>query len=222
MKPERLVDFELGAGYDAGRGRVEINLFHMRFHDEIVYNGLLNDDGVPLRANAPSSIHQGIEVSGSVNLGHGFSARGNFAINDNTFDDFTEYVPDWANWGETLPIDTVDRSGNRIAGSPAHLGNLFVNWERGPLGMGAHVFSAGRLYIDNSESEEASIDPYAILNLRASLKLDAWAGRPGLTVTAHVNNAFDEEYETGGYIDGYPLFLPAAKRNFFIGIRAAL
>ncbi|MEW5874321.1 MAG: TonB-dependent receptor [Candidatus Zixiibacteriota bacterium] len=222
MKPERLVDFELGGSYQTDRVSVVANLFHMRFHDEIVYNGLLNDDGVPLRANAPTSIHQGIEIAGQARLGRGFSARGNLSVNDNTFDEFIEYVPDWANWGETLPIDTVDRAGNTISGSPRHLANLFLNWQQGPVTIGGHVFSAGRLYIDNSESDDASIDPYTVLNLRGEVRLGELANWPDLMFVVHVNNVLDEEYETGGYIDAYPLFLPAAKRNFYVGMRAGL
>jgi iron complex outermembrane receptor protein len=187
-----------------------------------VYNGLLNDDGVPLRANAPTSIHQGIEFSGEARLGRRFSARGNLSINDNTFDEFIEYVPDWANWGETLPIDTVDRAGNAISGSPTHLANFFLNWSQGSLEIGGHVFRVGRLYIDNSESQESSIDPYTLLNLRAAMRLGALADWPDISLSVHVNNVLDEEYETGGYIDAYPLFLPAAKRNFYVGLRARL
>jgi outer membrane receptor protein involved in Fe transport len=39
-----------------------------------------------------------------------------------------------------------------------------------------------------------------------------------------VNNLFDREYETGGYLDddGTPLFIPAAKRNFYVGLRGSL
>ena len=38
-----------------------------------------------------------------------------------------------------------------------------------------------------------------------------------------MNNVFDKEYEAGGYVDEEgPLFIPAAKRNFFAGLRVRL
>ncbi|GAB4321139.1 MAG: TonB-dependent receptor [Candidatus Zixiibacteriota bacterium] len=222
MKPERLIDFELGASVDQPRWRAEINLFHMRFHDEIVWNGLLNDDGVPIRANAPSTVHQGIELSADLNLGQGVSVRGNLAINDNTFDEFIEYVPDWDNWGDVLPVDTVDRSGNSITGSPKHLANLRLNYDREEFGLSAHVFSAGRQFIDNSNSDDVSIDPYAVVNLRGDVNVGHWLQGADLTLFVLVNNIFNTKYETGGYVDEYPLFLPAASRNVFVGIKASL
>ena len=177
---------------------------------------------MPLRVNAPTTIHQGIELSANASFGAGFSVRGNLAINDNTFDQFIEYVPDWANWGETLPIDTVNRAGNFITGSPKNLANLRLTYDHDMLGVTGHLFHAGRQYIDNSNSAETSIDPYTIVNLRGSLKLGYWLQGAAMTLFVQVNNLFDTEYETGGYIDAYPLFLPAAKRNLYAGIRASL
>lgn len=223
MKPERLTDYEFGASYSRERVRLEANLYYMVFKDEIVYNGQINDDGVPIRANAPSSIHQGIELAAEAEPVRGLSLRGNLSINDNTFDDFTEYVADWANWGDILPIDTVSRAGNVIAGFPKMLANLRATYEQPYFSITGHLFRAGRQYIDNSNSPDASIDPYTVLNARGELKLDPLLGYSGLRFFVQVNNITDETYETGGYIDdGFPLFIPAATRNFYAGLRASL
>jgi outer membrane receptor protein involved in Fe transport len=195
----------------------------MRFHDEIVYNGQINDDGVPIRANAPSSIHQGIELSAGINVVEGLTLDANASLSDNHFEEFTEYVPDWANWGDFLPIDTVDREGNTIAGFPEQLANLRLTYDHKLASVSAHVFHAGELFIDNSNEEEKRIASRTILNLRGSLKLDEAIGWAGVDLYIQVNNVFDKEYETGGYVDEEgPLFIPAAKRNFFAGLRARL
>ena len=223
MKPERLTDAEFGAAISRDRWRIEANLYYMLFKDEIVYNGQMNDDGVPIRANAPSSIHRGIELAAEAQPVARLHVKGNLAINDNTFDDFTEYVADWANWGDVLPIDTVSREGNVIAGFPKLLGNLRVTYDHDYFLVSGHVFHAGRQYIDNSTSPDASIAPFTVVNARSELKLDPILGYSGLRFFIQVNNLTDEEYETGGYIDdGFPLFVPAAKRNFYAGIRARL
>lgn len=162
-------------------------------------------------------------MSGDMDLGHGFSMRGNLSVNDNTFEEFTEFVPDWANWGDVLPIDTVNRAGNYIAGSPKHLANLRLTYENPWFSMSGHAFRAGRLYLDNSNSLAASIDPYTVFNLRGDVHLGGFLQGADISLFVHLNNVFDEEYETGGYIDdGYPLFLPAAKRNYFAGLEANL
>lgn len=223
MKPERLTDYEFGASLSRERLRLEANLYYMVFKDEIVYNGQIDDNGVPIRANAPSSIHRGIELAAEVEPVSGLTLRGNLAINDNTFDKFTEYVPDWANWGDVLPIDTVSRAGNVIAGFPKMLANLRATYDNRHFSVTGRLFRAGRQYIDNSNSPETSIDPYTVLNARGELKLDPLLGSPGLRLFVQVNNVTDAKYEAGGYIDdGFPLFIPAATRNFYAGLRASL
>ncbi|MBD3299614.1 MAG: TonB-dependent receptor [candidate division Zixibacteria bacterium] len=213
MRSEQLVDYELGGSYQRERWSVTLNLYHMDFKDEIVLNGRLDDIGFPISANAPSSTHQGVELSAAADFGYGFSASGNLSINDNTFDEFTEYL--WSG-------GTADRSGNVIAGFPKHLGNLRGTYEHEYGSLSAHLFRAGRQYIDNSNSPETSIDPYSVVNLRGEVTLSSILPYPGLSLFVHVNNVLDEEYETGGYIGAYPLFIPAAKRNFFAGLEANL
>ena len=48
-------------------------------------------------------------------------------------------------------------------------------------------------------------------------------------VTAHVTNLFDARYETAGYVDypapsfaPTPVWIPAATRAFFVGVKASL
>jgi iron complex outermembrane receptor protein len=219
MNPEQLLDLELGVGFEDRHWRAEANLYFMRFDDEIVYNGQINDDGVPIRANAPRSTHQGIELSAQARLESGFSVAGNLSLNDNTFDEFDEFVMDWNTW----EVDTVSRVGNTIGGFPKHLANLRIGYDHRNFSVSGHVFSAGRLYIDNSNDKAASIAPYEVVNLSGELKLESILNYPGLTFFIHLNNVLDEEYETGGYFDdGFPLFIPAAKRNVFAGLRATL
>ncbi len=223
IKPERLLNYELGIAFQKPGARVELNLYHMRFHDEIVYNGQINDDGVPIRANAPSSIHQGIELSAGLTLARGLTLDGNASLGDNYFEEFIEFVPDWANWGDYLPIDTVDRAGNTIAGFPARLGNLRLTYQQRYASLSAHLFHAGEMFIDNSEEPEKRIAPRTVVNLRGTVELAQIIKRAGVEVYMQINNLFDEEYETGGYVDEEgPLFIPAAKRNLFVGLRAQL
>lgn len=223
IKPERLLNYEIGASIQQSRWRAEVNLYHMRFHDEIVWNGLVSDDGVPIRANAPSSIHQGVEVSIGINFAEGLTLDGNASLSDNYLDEFLEYVPDWANWDTILPIDTVDRAGNTIAGFPEQLANLRLTYDHKFASVSAHVFHAGELFIDNSNEDDKRIAPRTALNLRGSVKLDEAIGWAGVDLYIQINNVFDKEYETGGYVDEEgPLFIPAAKRNFFAGLRARL
>jgi len=218
MKPERLLDFELGASLNQPHWRAEINLFHMRFHDEIVFNGQINDDGVPIRANAPRSTHQGIELSANADLGQGLSVSGNLSLSDNSFDEFDLYLYDY----DTGEGSVVDLSGKTLALFPNRLANVRANYEHPYIGLSAHIYHVGPIFIDNSNEDASLIDARTVFNLRGEAKLQKLVGWPGVSAYIHVNNVFDAEYEAGGYWDGDYLFIPAAKRNFFAGLRAVL
>jgi iron complex outermembrane receptor protein len=215
MKLERLTDFEIGASVTRSRWQITLNLFDMLFRDEIVYGGKLNENGDPMSVNAPASTHRGIELSGRADLGMGFDLSGNLSINDNRFDTFTEY-----GWGGV----TINRSGNVVAGFPKYLANLRAEYAQRYFSIWARLFRAGRQYIDNSNSLDASIPAHSVVNVRGELKLEPVAGWSGLSAYVQVNNLLDREYETGGYVDDYGnlLFFPAAKRNFYLGLRVTL
>ena len=43
-------------------------------------------------------------------------------------------------------------------------------------------------------------------------------GSRGLGLDLRVNNLFNEEYTTFGYVDGEPLYIPAAGRHVYAGL----
>ncbi len=231
MEPEKLLDFEFGGGYRTDNFSTEANLYWMRFTDEIVYNGGLSDDGVPIRVNAPASIHRGLELSASARpfadsddrLTQGLELSGNFSYADNYFDEFDEYLTDWSDWPP--PIDTVSRAGNPIAGFPAILGNLRASYSYSSWTVSGHVFHAGRIYLDNSNNEELSVDPHTLFNMAVRFKPTSKAPWPNLTFKAHVNNLLDTEYETGGYLeedDGFGRWMVGAERNFYLSLTVGM
>lgn len=231
MDPEKLLDFELGGGYHNRNISAEANLYRMRFEDEIVYNGGLSDDGVPIRVNAPASIHRGLELSASARPFaesedtrlQGVELSGNFSYADNYFDEFDEYLTDWSDWPP--PIDTVSRAGNPIAGFPDILANLRTTYTYSSMTISGHVFHAGRIYLDNSNNADLSVDPYTLFNVVVRVKPPLPASWPAMTIEGRVNNLFDAEYETGGYLepdDGRGRWIVGAKRNFYLSLTVDL
>ncbi len=217
MNQEKLLDFELGGGYRTSEYSAEVNLYWMQFEDEIVYNGGLNEIGVPIRVNAPSSVHRGFELAMKANPMHGLQLSGNMSYSDNYFEDFTEYSPDWSTWPPA--VDTLSRDGNTIAGFPDLMTNLRGSYEYRGVTLGGHLFHAGRIYLDNSDRKERSVDPYTLVNASFSADLPVKAPWPRATITARVNNLFDSEYETAGYVDADgPKWIVGAERNVFVSL----
>ena len=221
MKPEKLLDFELGGAYRTGRYSAEVNLYWMRFEDEIVYNGGLSDDGVPIRVNAPAAIHRGVELSAAVRLEQGWELAGNFSFADNYFDEFDEYLTDWSDWPP--PIDTVSRADNPIAGFPRVLANLRATYSYHKTSVSGHLFHVGRIYLDNSNNRDISVNPYTLFNLALKVAPPLPAPWPNVAIEARVNNLFRAQYETAGYVDeGIPLWMVGAGQNFYFALTVGL
>jgi len=82
---------------------------------------------------------------------------------------------------------------------------------------------AGRQYLDNNQDAAATIEPWTVAN--AAL---AWKAPIG-EFTLRVSNLLDTRYETAGYVDypaplyaPTPVWIPAATRSFFFGVKASL
>jgi len=63
VKPEQLIDYELGVNYLRPSTRIRLNFFWMAFRNEIVPYSQVNDEGFPVRGNAESTVHRGVELS---------------------------------------------------------------------------------------------------------------------------------------------------------------
>jgi len=107
-------------------------------------------------------------------------------------------VTDWSDWPP--PIDTVSRTGNSIAGFPDILANLRATYS----------------------SKDISVDPHTLVNLTVKLEPRLPAPWPQMAIEGRINNLFDTEYETGGYLDEEPLWIVGAKRHFFVSLTAGL
>ena len=217
VKPETLYDTEVGLGYHQGRIRTMLNGYWMDFRNEIVPTGQLNDNGLPVFGNAPQSVHRGVEISLWAKLPVSLRFSGNVSLSDNTFSEYTQYDYD-ADWN----IVGLDRSGNRIAGFPSFLANARLTYELKGFQPSLQLQRVGRIYVDHSETEEHSIEPYTVLNFAVNYDLMALTKIP-VSLNLHINNLLDTEYETqGATYGGVSYYIPAAKRSIYLSLRALL
>src|SRR5690606_22276707 len=87
-EPETLNDFELGWRYNTPKIRINANTYYMRYKNQLVLTGELNDVGAPLRENVGDSYRLGLEVDALVYLGDQFIVRPNLALSTNKNLDF--------------------------------------------------------------------------------------------------------------------------------------
>jgi iron complex outermembrane receptor protein len=231
LDPETVDDWALGLRARGAWGSASLGGYWMKFRDEIVYNGRIDDNGNPITGNAARSRHAGIEGAVEGRPSGWLDLLANFPVSDDRFDDYVEFFD---------ATSGVDYSGNRIAGFPvwAARGRAIAHTGRGSLELG--IEHAGRQYLDNTENErknpalrddpswvDRTIEPWTAVNAAVGWSLPgAWGART-LALSLRVNNLFDERYETAGYLDypapsftPTPVWIPAATRSWFAGVKA--
>ena len=217
VKPERLIDLELGGQLELADWRVAANLYWMDFRDEIVPSGGLDQFGVPRTGNADHTRHFGLEAEVAGMLAPGLEVYANATVSRSRFVRFVEYVT-----AADFSVHSANRAGNPIAGFPAQSGNLGLSYSWNWLTLRMHAKYAGTQYIDNSGGKDASgqpmddltVDPYVLLSAQLQ---GSWRG---LRLALDVNNVLDERvllYGNAGF--GTPQFFPAATRHLFLSLR---
>jgi iron complex outermembrane receptor protein len=216
VKPEQLIDFEFGTNYSTSAVTMNLNLYYMQFHNEIVPFGSLDKDGNPIKGNADESIHSGAEFSAKAKLHRYLTMSGNISYSHNYFKVFQ-----LENWDGTK----TDLSGNTIAGFPGIIANLRLSSYISTLYNALSFQYIGKQYLDNTQNESRVINPYFLLNYNIAYTVKPVMGLPGFKLMLKVNNILDTKYETAGYYDSWyntAYFWPGAGRNFYASIQVIL
>ena len=223
-KPETLNDFELGWRLNKERFKLNLNGYYMRYQNQLVLTGALNDVGAPVRENSGDSYRLGIEADATIIASDKWVFRPNIAISRNrNLDFYTERDGELKNLGDT-----------RIAFSPdVILSNIitFIPIENMQISLLSKY--VGSQYMSNLDLKSSKLDSYFINDLNASYTIKPNKVFESITISALVNNILDEKYISNGYfysyddnwsdpnqvttIDGAGYY-PQATRNFLVGL----
>lgn len=210
IKPveEQLIDFELGYKLKAEKYLFAANIYYMKYNNQLVVTGEIDDVGDAIRQNVPKSYRAGIEVQAGWQFLKQLRWDVNATLSQNKIEDYnylvydTQYDPDTFESVSYSPISTVYKdtdisfSPNIIAGSTL----LFTPINN--LSLGFISKYVGKQYLDNTGTDSRSMDAYFINNFNVSFKWKpTWIEEIGFNVL--VNNLFDEAYVSNGYTYSY-------------------
>lgn len=228
-KAERLLDWELGYSYRHSRWSAGINLYYMKYKDQLVLNGKLNEIGELMAENVPDSYRMGVELTAGVKITDWLRWDINGTLSRNRIRDYVGYVSDYdANWNELWTQTAINKGNTTIAFSPSFIGNSIISFNY--RGFAASFISqyVSRQYLDNFQNKEDSLDPYFVNNLEASYTFKL-PHIKAITAGVSIYNLFGEKYETNGYSqtaavysgDSYtlvssPMFYPMAGTNLLV------
>ncbi|MDR0540701.1 MAG: TonB-dependent receptor [Dysgonamonadaceae bacterium] len=194
-KPERLFDYELGYKFQNQRFTAGLNLYYMRYKDQLVLTGKVNEIGEPLTSNVPDSYRAGVEVTAAAKLEPWLDWNGNLTLSESKIHNFTEYVEDW----ETGSFEAEYLGTTPVAYAPNITAGSLLSARYKDFAIGLQSNCAGKQYMDNSGSESRKIDAYFVNNLRCAYTFHP-KGLKSLKLACSINNLLNEKYESNGYV----------------------
>lgn len=222
-KPETLNDFELGWRLKQENFKINSNIYYMKYIDQLVLTGELDEVGAPIRANVGDSYRLGLEIDAFFQVSDNFSIQPNFALSTNKNIDFsTTWDGELVNLGDT----NISYSPNFIAG------NIFNYSPVEQLQIAFLSKYVGEQYMGNVDTEGSKLEAYFVNDLNINWEITPNKIAKSIVISALVNNIFNEEYVSNGYyytyddtwsvpgetttLDGAGYY-PQATTNFLVG-----
>ena len=196
-RAERLYDFEAGYQVDSRTARAGVNLYYMRYRDQLVQTGELSDIGEALTTNIPDSYRAGVELTAGVDPTRWLTLEANAALSRNRLLDFDEYVEDWDNGTTVIHYDNA-----ALAYSPAAILNGFVNVHVKGFRAQWHTGFVSRMYLDNTENAERSLPAYSLsdLSLGYTFRIPKGFGFKEIDLGVDLGNLFNARVAQSGWV----------------------
>ncbi len=220
---ETLNDFELGYSFKSANLMLGANLYYMRYKDQLILTGEINDVGAPIMVNVDKSYRSGIELQAGIKLASQLKWDVNATFSKNKIINFTEFVDDWDTWGQrSFELGETD-----LAFSPGTIVNSQLSYS--PVEKFNIRFISlfvGDQFIDNTSSESRKLDAYFVNNLRVDYSFSTGLFKE-IIIHAVANNLMNVMYESNAWVysyfyegkrqkmDGY---YPQAGRYFMFGV----
>ena len=208
IKPETLHDFEAGIEKNIGSNfSLAANAYYTHYVNQLVLSGEINDVGGFIRTNSGKSFRTGIELSALAKVSKFLELSGNLNLSKNENIDFRQ---EGANGIENLGNTPISFSPNTVA-------NLLVNIKPfSNFSLGIQNQYVGEQYLDNTNNPDLKLNDYFLTDLNA--QYDLKLNRTDVALKLLVNNLFNQNYVSNGYVWEGPIYYSQAGTNFLFGI----
>jgi iron complex outermembrane receptor protein len=194
-RAERLLDWEAGYQWNEPHVQAGVNLFYMRYKDQLVQTGELSDIGEALTTNIPDSYRLGAELTGHWDATSWLTLDGNSSFSLNRLLDFDEYVEDWDDGIRKIHYDSAP-----LSYSPAVILNRFVTVHFGGFQAVWHTNFISRMFLDNTGNKERSLPGYSLSDLRLSYTLKPRRVLREAVFGLDFNNVFSARVAQSGWV----------------------
>lgn len=220
---ETLQDLEAGWENSSENIKLGAVVYCMRYRNQLVLTGKINDVGAYARTNIPNSYRTGIELEGNFRVTEKLAINNNIALSSNSILDHTEFFDDYDAGGQ----QSIFYAQSTLAFSPAVVGNSVLNY-RPTKNMEINLVSkyVGRQYLDNTERKDRSLDAYFVQDFQVNYRFNT-PKLKSIELIVQVNNIWSTRYTPNGYTFSYQLgsatvrnnfYYPMAERNAMVGL----
>jgi iron complex outermembrane recepter protein len=208
--PENLDDFELGYRLVKKAITLNANLYYMRYKDQLVLTGAVDDVGNFIRANSGKSYRFGLEMDAQIKMSKSLYWQPNIALSSNKNIDFL--IEDG--------ITTTNLGNTSISFSPnTVLSNAFVYEPSKSFSLGILSKYVGEQFMGNTELTASKLPSYFTTDINFVYTVFPKSIFKEINITGLINNLFDEKYVSNGYMWGTtPYYYPQAGINFLLGL----
>lgn len=221
-KPEQLTDYELEFQKISKNWSAIISLYFMKYKDQLVLTGELNEVGASLRTNVPKSTRQGVEFQLNWQPLSFIKWSGNCTLSNNSIETLDYVLYDYENGGSV--VEHYHKTPISYAPSVLAFSDLQLAFNDLTFGLAAkHV---GRQFLDNTGNASKSIQPFTVLNTSLSWKKNLFGGSK-MIISAQVFNIANLKYSNNGYTYSYlyggviteNFYYPQAGRHFMLSCK---
>ncbi|MFM9911486.1 MAG: TonB-dependent receptor [Chitinophagaceae bacterium] len=226
-KSEKLHDIELGVEKKTLHYNWGATFYYMRYKNQLVLTGKVNDVGAYTRSNIPVSYRLGLEIQGKAVATNWLNLAGTFTISRNEVKNFVEFYDDYDNGGQKK----INHGTTSIAYSPTVVAGVTVNFiPVRNLEISLPGKYVSRQYLDNTSNKARSLKEFYVQDLRIGYTLYKSLFKE-TTFVLQLINVFDKRYEPNGYTFTYQYggvittenyYFPMAGRNFMIALQVRL
>lgn len=233
IEPEQMLDYELGYRYASKQASFNANIYYMKYKNQMVQTGKLNDVGYKLMENVPDSYRLGLELIGAYQFTKWIRMDANITISRNKIKDYTAYFDLYDNQTDYNFVGqtTEHFKSTDISFSPNVIssGTVTVTPYR-TLTLALIGKYVGKQYYDNTSNPKNQLTDYFVSNFAASYTFKTQKIGE-INLQFFVNNILNKEYVANAWVSTdkfkdntqlvYTGLFPQATRNIMakLGIR---
>lgn len=233
LKPEKMVDVEIGYVYSAPSVIASANLYFMEYWDMLLETGRLTDVGYHIKDNVARSYRRGVELAVCWDALKWLRIDANTTLSTNRIKDYSEFIAKSDGSGS----EEVHFGNTTMLMSPSVTGMLqltfcpFRTFASGSLkttSVSVNGKYVGKQYVNNIMDDSMSIPGYFVSDLSVTHEFNVGGGKLGLG--GYVNNLFNNLYyadgtdwgktidPSDGRISGLMGIYPQAPINFMLKV----